>query len=283
MFYFLKVFVGFFLLFNTVPGCSNTTTEPSGSNIVATSDLDTVSKLVKDADKDTLILWDVDQTLITPNDSVLRPKWEQYLDQLLGGKKVMTNELGEKRYIFREILMKAPHSLINSQSVSLIEELQNMEIPVIAFTAAPGGKIGEIDSFLDWRIRELEEFGFQFGATFSNVDSIQLPKDPDKEFPPIYKSGVIITSLHEKGPVLTNFFKEINWVPKKVIFIDDKMSNLESVEQSLKDITQVLGIHYTAANDLPADLDEEMAKEQVDHFLRTNEWVSQSKLKNLIK
>lgn len=176
--------------------------------------------------------------------------------------------------------MKAPHSLINSQSISLIEELQNKKIPVIAFTAAPGGKIGKVDSFLDWRVKELEEFGFKFKDTFPDICFLTLAKDPNLEFPPIYKSGVLITSLHDKGPVLINFFKKINWTPKKVIFIDDKMSNLESVAQSLKGNIKVIGIHYTAADDLPANLDKNMAKKQIKHFLKTNEWISQPAIKN---
>ncbi len=283
---FLKLFLVFLFLSNSIPSYSTTCVDSkqSASEILKTSDWNFIEKLLEDADKETLVLFDVDQTLITPNDPILKPKWEKYLDQLLGGKKVAVNEHGEKRYIFREILMKAPHSVINNKSIDFIEKKQREEIPVIAFTAAPGGKIGKVESFIDWRVDELQKFGFQFGIgnKLSDIGTLKLAKDPSLEFPPIYKSGVLITSLHDKGPVLMSFFKEINWIPKKVIFIDDKMHNLKSVAQSLEGRTKVLGIHYTGANDLPCDLDENIAKKQVSHFLETGKWVSQSKAEVVI-
>jgi len=55
------------------------------------------------------------------------------------------------------------------------------------------------------------------------------------------------------------------------------MHNLVSVAQSLKGHTNVLGIHYTGANDLPCDLNENIAEQQVSHFLDTGKWVSQSR------
>jgi len=251
----------------------------SSSKILSTNDLRVIEKLLEEADEDTLVLWDVDQTLLTPNDPILKPKWEKLLDQLLGGKKFIVDESGKTRYIFREILMNAPHSLVDANSISLVQELQKKGVPVIAFSAAPGGKIGLVDSFIDWRINELQHFGFDFSSSFPNVETLRLPKDPDIEFPPIYKSGVLITSLHDKGPVLIDFFKLTNWKPKKVIFIDDQMSNIKSVVESLEDEIQTIGVHYTAASDLPCALDEEAAKHQVEHFLKTGEWILQEDAK----
>ncbi|MBX7066601.1 MAG: DUF2608 domain-containing protein [Parachlamydiales bacterium] len=241
---------------------------------ITAQDLSVVKEVLERADADTLVLWDVDQTLIVPDDPILRPKWEQLLDHLIGGKVIIDAE-GKKRYIFREILTNAAHSVLDAGSVSLIDELQGKGVSVIAFTAAPGGKIGKIDSFVDWRIEELEKFGFQFGLGLS-ADKIELPKDPELEFPPVYKSGVLITSLHDKGPVLLDFLQALDWTPRQIIFIDDQMSNLKSVSQSLKGKTRFVGIHYTAASKLMSDLDIEKAKEQVEHFIQTGEWITSS-------
>jgi hypothetical protein len=268
----MSVYILFFIAM--LAGSLEAHLEPPLPQILSTSDWDVIEKLVEEADKDTLVLWDVDQTLLTPNDAILKPKWEKRLDQWLGGKKFIVDESGKTRYVFREILMSAPHSLLEERSVSFIQSLQIREIPTIAFSAAPGGKIGKIDSFVDWRIDELNRFGFDFSSSFAGVETLQLPKDADIEYPPIYKSGVLITSLHDKGPVLLNFFKKLNWTPKKVIFIDDQMGNIESVVQSLEGVTEAIGIHYTAASVLPSDLDEEVAKEQVTHFIKTGEWNS---------
>lgn len=248
----------------------------NSSQIFSTENLNLIEQLIENSDQDALVLFDVDQTLITPDDPILKPKYDKLLDDLMGGKKIITDEFGKTRYIFREILMHAPHSLIDPKSLVLVQKLQAKGIPVIAFSAAPGGKIGEVDSFIDWRINELHHFGFDFQSAFPHIQTLELPKDMDLEFPPIYKSGVLITSLHDKGPVLLNFFKQSNWTPKKLVFIDDQMSNIRSVVESLEGHTEILGIHYTGANLIPCALENKAAKYQVDHFLETGNWISQS-------
>ena len=244
--------------------------------IFSTNNFKEIELLIKEADQDTLVLWDVDQTLITPNDSILKPKWENLLDQWLGGKKSILDESGKTRYVFREILISAPHSVLDRDSPSLIKTLQKKQIPVIAFSAAPGGKVGRTESFLDWRIAELKRFGFDFSSSFSHVNTLTLSKDPDIEFPPVYKAGVLITSLHDKGPVLIDFFEAVHWKPKRVIFIDDQMANIQSVTKSLEGQIQVIGIHYTAASELSCELNEKNSRFQIDHFLKTGEWLSQT-------
>ncbi|PIS00703.1 MAG: hypothetical protein COT84_06125 [Chlamydiae bacterium CG10_big_fil_rev_8_21_14_0_10_35_9] len=263
---------------------SNSATNASSESYrISTNNFAYIEEIIeKEADENTLVLWDVDQTLITPKDAILKPKWNKLLDQLMGGKKVIKDESGNKRYIFREILMHAEHSLLDNGLPSFVEKLQKKGIPTIAFTAAPGGKIGEVDSFIDWRIDELKKFGFDFSHSFPDTQLLNLPKDEDKEFPPVYKSGVLITSLHDKGPVLTNFFAQLGWTPKKVIFIDDQESNIESVASSLDGQVQTIGIEFTGAADLPSKVDESVGKYQVDHFQETGEWISQNQAESNI-
>lgn len=62
-------------------------------------------------------------------------------------------------------------------------------------------------------------------------------------------------------------------MPRKVIFIDDQLANVQSVIQSLEGQVPVLGVHYTAASDLPCELNKKSAHFQVDHFLKTGEWL----------
>lgn len=121
----------------------------------------------------------------------------------------------------------------------------------------------------------MKQFGFDFDHSFPDVPSFDLPKGSDCDFPPMYKSGVLITSLHEKGFVLQNFLLQLDWTPKRMVLIDDQMSNIRSVYDTFKDKIPTIGIHYTAASDPSSDLDENAAKYQVDHFLKSEEWISQ--------
>lgn len=257
--------------------CLSATPATPHSQIISIETLPAIEQMMEEADENTLILWDVDQTLLTPDDPILKPKWEKLLDQLIGGKKFLVDETGEKRYVFREILINAPMSLVDEGSPALLRRLQSRGVPIIAFTAAPGGKIGKVENFVDWRIDELRRFGFDFSEAFPDFPVLVLPKDPDLEFPPVYKAGVLVTSLHDKGPVLLDFFKEMHWKPARIIFIDDQMSNIQSVMESMQGEIPVLSIHYTGASRLPCELDEKMARSQVEHFLKTGEWLTENR------
>lgn len=242
--------------------------------ILSTNDLSVLENLIEDADESTLVLWDVDHTLITPDDPILKPKWENLLDEWLGGGKSIVDSLGKTRYVFREVLMSAPHSIVDEDSLLLMEKIKQKQIPMIAFSAAPGGKVGKIESFIDWRIDELKKFGFDFSNSFSDIQSFTLPKDPELEFSPVYKSGVLITSLHNKGSVLLDFLNAVQWKGKKVIFIDDQLGNIQSVVHALEALDiEVIGIHYTAASELPCELNEEESFLKVSHFLKSGEWL----------
>ena len=58
--------------------------------------------------------------------------------------------------------------------------------------------------------------------------------------------------------MLERFLEELNWLPKMVIFVDDRRQNLEDVERVLKpwDI-RFLGLEYTAAMDYAAPFIDE--------------------------
>jgi len=248
--------------------------------LISTHDLTLIKDLLDRLDPETtLVLWDVDQTLYTPDDAILKPHHEKRFDELLGGSKIVIDSEGKKRYLFREIVSNASHSLVDPRSVQIIKELQNRNMPNLAITLSNSGRIGKIESFIDWRIEELRNFGFDFRIDYP---SLILPKDRDKEYPPVFKSGVLMTSLHDKGIVLKNFLAAIGWKPKKIVFIDDQLKNIQSVIQELGDEIEIHGFHYTAASEKPCLLNEEAAQFQVEHFKKTAIWLSDAEALSLV-
>jgi hypothetical protein len=242
------------------------------AKIFSTSDLRQVEEVIGEGEG--LVLLDVDGTLIVPEDAILRPAADALLDQLLGGDKIQMLPTGN-RYIFREILLKASHRLVDPQSIPLIQNLQERGIPVVAFTALPRGKVGDVESVADYRLEELARFGFDFSPAFAHLGTLELPKDADKEFSPFFKQGVLFSSLHSKGDVFKSFLRASGYRPKWVILIDDQMKYVQSVEKAAKELgIEYVGIHYTAADELPCILDPDLGAFQVRHFLRNGEWKS---------
>ena len=59
------------------------------------------------------------------------------------------------------------------------------------------------------------------------------------------------------------------------------MSNIRSVIESLEGHTETIGIHYTGASLIPCALENKAAKYQVEHFLKTGNWISQAEAARL--
>lgn len=246
--------------------------------IIITNDFAYIENEIEKLDSDSLVLFDVDATLIVPYDAILKPKGKKLFKKLVSGYT--------ERDLFREIRMKAPHALVDNRCINLVPKLHENKIPVIAFTAAPSDVSGYEEPGV-WRVEELQKYGFDFSPAFPNLNLLELPKHADQEHFPLYKSGVLYSSFHSKGDILIDFLQKLNWIPKKIVFIDDELEHVQSVVTSLDNHgIPCIGFHYTAANDLPCDLNLEQALFQIDYFVERDIWLSDeesSKLLNLFK
>lgn len=258
------------------------------ATIIKISDLKEAEEEFLGLDNNALALFDVDLTLIIPDDAILRPCGQRLMRILV--REILDNPafvpFGKYTddYLHAQVLLQSKTSLVDPQFQPLIKALQNKKIPAIALTAAPTGKVGSIESMADWRIAELKQFGIDFSSAFPDVHLLEFPKRAGKEFPPAYKAGVLFSSHHPKGDVLRQFLAAIQWIPSKVVFIDDRLDYLQSTESAM----QVLGIpftgfHYTAAERLHCPCDEEVAEFQFEYLAENGRWLSDDEARSLLE
>lgn len=233
--------------------------------IISTNDFGLIEKEAGRLDGDSLVLFDVDATLIVPNDAILKPIGKNLFKQLIANHT--------DRDLFREIRMQAQHALVDNRSISLVQKLQQDGIPVIAFTAAPS-KVRGVDQPGVWRVDELQKYGFDFSPAFPNLNFLELPKNSNQQHFPLFKSGVLYSSFHPKGDILIMFLQQLGLEPKKVIFVDDELEHVQSVVTALdKQGIPCIGIHYTAANEVFCDLNVEQACFQINYFVENDVWL----------
>lgn len=248
------------------------------ADIIHIDDLKDAEQELLQLDQDALVLFDVDYTLLIPNDTILRPCGQELVKRLKS--EIVEKDLDE--YLHSQVLLQAKSSLVDEASPLLIRHLQERGIRTIALTAAPAGKWGVIESMADWRINELKEFHFDFSSAFPSVHFLEFPKKSDKEFHPVFKSGVLFSSKHPKGDVLKQFLDAMEWYPTKVLFIDDRIAYLLSVEKVVNEMgIDFTGFHYTAAEILPDKVDEKLAEFQFRYLAEHGEWLSDEEAKKM--
>lgn len=249
--------------------------------------LDDIKQNLPQLDQNSLVLIDVDCTLIIFDDAILHPSGQKaarkFITEILENPSIVPQGKYPDGYLNSKIISKATSSLLDDKFLSFVKDLQNNSIPTIAFTAAPTGELGVIRDMCDWRVNELKKFGFDFTSAFPNKPYLELSKKDNMKYVPVFKSGVLFTAWHSKGDVLKEFLHTIDWRPTKIILIDDRMKYLESVESTLNQMgIDFIGFHYTAAEKLPTKLDEALGEFQFKYLAENGEWLSDKEAKSKV-
>lgn len=251
---------------------------------IEVNDLVLVSQETENLDQDCLMIFDVDETLIVKSDAILRNNssaTEIFYEELLSLAKSKNDP--KIRNLFSIITLNTEIEAIDCKSYEIINSLQAKGIPVIVLTAAVPGKYGFIPNMTEFRMKELESLGYDFSQAFPHLDFLELHKN-NQEVITAFKKGVIFSGTVPKGIVLKQFFEKIQWYPKKIILVDDRKTNHDSLESVLADLgIEYVGFYYKGINNLPSDLDEAVARYQIKHLWEHEEWLSDAKAKEVMQ
>ena len=270
--------------------------------IVEVADLKQIKQTCLELDSNalsqTLVIFDVDSTLIVPKDMSLRDRWADYgtktrevLDGLLEeeplarkyNEEVLMPEYAFPPRMITAALMQAKQEIIDPKSVTLIESLAHRGVKTIALTAAHTGPLGVMPAMEDWRVDHLKSLGYDFSRAFPESNLLSFPEIQEAQSTPIFKQGILFSSTQPKGEVLAHFLKQINWMPKKIIFVDDNLSYVQSVGMTMSALgVEVIGFYYTAVDSLSKTLDLKLCELQFRHLIERGEWLSDKEAADLL-
>lgn len=244
---------------------------------VAISRVEELASVLKNATPDSLVIFDVDEVLVYPENvvqlQVAAPFWEATMADLEKRRGKSTRDL-----LHSIMLLQSKWQLTDVEIPVLIENLQRQKLRVLALTTFWAGKMGKLKSVEDWRNTHLKSHNIDFritaGVPKSYFEITQFDKGPKRPYP-VYKDGIIYTNHYaNKGEVLAAFLAQINLKPKAIIFIDDKLSNIITVENFCK----VANISYTGIHDNRIiknhnTFNTALGKYQFDHLEKHHVWL----------
>ena len=186
--------------------------------------------------------------------------------------RALTESLSaEQRDLFINLMIvKSDLMLIEDHVPKIIAGLQKQGTKTIALTGALAGSLLAVQDMVKWRFDSLQSFGIDFSSAFPEKPEILFHHFPKhfRSFPKFYR-GILFTNggvgLADKGKVLISFLKQVNWIPKQVVFLDDRRDNLAIVEKSLTDFDPeitFIGLHYKGAFHYPSEAISAEAFEQ---------------------
>jgi FMN phosphatase YigB (HAD superfamily) len=134
--------------------------------------------------------------------------------------------------------------------ISLIKELQSKGAIVMGLTH-------RLPSVAKASIKQVASLGIDF----SNSSAWHEEFSPKASYPTLYSQGIIFVNDNNcKGEVFSSFLDHVQLKPRNVLFIDDKLENVEAVEKVLQEMDiNYTGIHYTAYKESPPVYFRELA------------------------
>ncbi|NDA90141.1 MAG: DUF2608 domain-containing protein [Alphaproteobacteria bacterium] len=177
---------------------------------------------------------------------------------------VKDKEVPMAEYLISQILFTSKFELVSPDMPNFINELDK-KMTVVGFTANSSGKYGIVQNEAELHLSRLNSLGYHF------KDNGDLLKG---EFPECI-SRVIFANKADKGKVLLGFLKQLNKNYKNIIFVDDRLKNLTSVQNIVKDHEiNYLGVHYTELKDKNEVLNQDIADKQFQVLSQEYIWLS---------
>lgn len=247
------------------------------AEIIESPNLCLFERAAQEADENTLVIFDVDDVLITARDQILQPAYRAFSEKL---EKEIEKEVSEKEAekLWSITWLTRLAEPVDPQMAPLLQKVKYRGVKVLALTNAWTGAFGNIPSLEDWRLNELKGFGYAFHESWPCLKPTlfkQLkPKDPDRF--PVFKDGVVFTCNLPKGMVLKAFLEYAKFLPEKIVFIDDKQKHLASVESFCQKAgIRFFGFRYTAvAKRSKPPLHEKRARLQFQVLKEEQKWLS---------
>lgn len=225
------------------------------ADIVEAANFTEIETIFKDADERTLGIFDIDGVLTRSSEPAFQK--ESWLENQQFVKCLLKALTPQQRWLFSNLAMvQANLSPIDPNEWTFIKRIQERKIKLIAFTGSMTGLLNDI-YLQDWYYCQLKRLNIDFFSSFPEMPSFCM-NDLSSfmgRYPVFYK-GVLFANgeltLKREGchreEVLIEFFRRVDWRPKKVIFVDDHLGNLRAVEKALSlydpDI-EFTGVHFT--------------------------------------
>jgi len=251
------------------------------SQILTISSLAQATDALAAADNKPLIVFDVDETLIMPADAI----WQQ--GRIWEGNVTKHFSLSDEiKNAFKDCkdgdlddisdrMLNVKFEPVEKITTSFVTELQHRNLKIIALTNFGPGEFGHIPSLKKWRKQQLAMNGIDFGSSFPALSLTFNNLSATQSGHPEFYQGILFGANNPKGVVLTTFIDKIDFIPTKVIVIDDKEKYLLSIQEELaKRSIPFQGFLYTGAEKEAASIDVAVIEYQLDCVQKKHEFVT---------
>jgi phosphoserine phosphatase len=189
-----------------------------------------LADFIDHADKDTLLIFDIDSTVVEPVQMLGGDAWFwNSLQKELKEGKNKEDALNTVIKPWLEAQKVTDVHPVEPNTASVIKRAQESGIKVMALTSRP-------HQLAETTLKQLHSVSVDFTLNPPLKKDMNLGADFGR-----YISGIIFAAnlngdnfvAHNKGAVLVKFLNKLKYNPKKIMFIDDRKKNINNVDEAL--------------------------------------------------
>lgn len=217
-------------------------------------DTNSFADLKKYIDQETFVILDIDDTLLIPNQMLGCDEWfcqtmQNRIKEGISKKEALDKTLFEWEAIRSITEMK----LVEDSIGETIKEVQDMNISMICLTTQRFA-LGPRTDY------QLKKHDITIKKTAPYSDSLYFN---NKNLGVLFFEGILFTNGTHKGDALSKFCNLINYMPKKIVFVNDKLTHLKDIEEFCHaNNIPFIGLRYGAADDFRKNFNMEIADKQ---------------------
>lgn len=223
------------------------------AKIIETSD---ISDIHYSIEKNTLVLFDIDDTIMDAVIDLSSGGWIEYF------WVTAHTHIPEKMEIVEKMMWHAtlhiPVAPIDTYIPKLIVKLQNSaDVLTLAFTARDGTLTDDTKENIT--ALQLKTLGIDFSKS-------NFPKQFNAHSS--FQQGIIFSASEPKGPHLKEVLKAADHLPAKIVFVDDKFRQVQSVDLAMAEMGIPCDCYwYRRAEQKRKDFDPILALIQYEYFI----------------
>lgn len=244
---FKQLFIFYFFVFHLI--------FPLQGKIIEAHSIKDLSQYLQ---KDTLIVFDIDNTLLECRQTFGSDQWfgNQIQHHQTQGSDYQT-ALNQALKHWVDIQHQTHLQLIELQAPEFIKELQQLGYPVMALTTR-GEEVASVT------LEQLNAVNICMTVTAPYKEQAQLKHEKGES---LCKEGVLFTAGGHKGYALAAYLKKAHYVPKRIVFINDKHSHLLPVEEMAeKENIEFIGLRYSQTDQKVQNYRKEIADIQQEFY-----------------
>lgn len=216
-----------------------------------------IREVLDEAASDTLLIFDIDNTLYRTKQMLGSDEWfyEYYSLQqkkLKDKDEALASAL-DLWHAIQAVTQVQPMEPITAETV---RQLQDQGYTVMALTTR-SGHIAYTTQ------QQLHSIGIDMRKSAPTSTAFCLLSMPQVQF----KKGVLFTSGQHKGRAFKQFLSQTSIRPKKIVFMDDKLSNIREMATVSEEGIEFLGLRFSGNDRNTQNYNPLIAEMQLKYFL----------------